>query len=62
MLIKLMPSVKRPKAPRPRGLGDVVAKAAQPIAGAIDAVAGTKLQECGGCKGRQEALNRVFPL
>lgn len=44
-----------------RGLGDVVASIAQPIARAIDKVAGTKIAECGGCKRRREALNRIVP-
>jgi hypothetical protein len=44
-----------------RGLGDVVAAMAQPIAGALDAVLGTDLQNCGGCKERQELLNQKFP-
>lgn len=43
------------------GLGDLVAKVAQPIAKVIDAVAGTNVQGCGGCKKRQEALNRFLP-
>jgi hypothetical protein len=42
-----------------RGLGDLVAKVAQPIAGMIDSVAGTNLKNCGGCKGRREALNKI---
>lgn len=46
-------------------LGDAVAVVAQPIARAIDAVAGTDIQNCGGCKKRQDALNelgqRLFP-
>lgn len=45
-----------------RGLGDLVAKVAQPIAKAIDKVAGTNLKECGGCKKRQAALNKMFPF
>ena len=40
------------------GLGDRVAAVAQPIARAIDAVLGTHVAECGGCKRRREALNR----
>lgn len=44
------------------GLGDVVAKVAKPIASAIDAVAGTNLKNCGGCKKRQEKLNQAFPM
>jgi hypothetical protein len=45
-----------------KGLGDVVAMFAQPIAGAIDAVAGTKIKKCGGCAKRREALNQMFPF
>lgn len=41
------------------GLGDAVAMVAQPIARAIDRVAGTNIQGCGGCKQRQEMLNRI---
>jgi hypothetical protein len=41
------------------GLGDAVAMVAQPIARAIDRVAGTNIQNCGGCKQRQEMLNRL---
>jgi hypothetical protein len=37
--------------------GDRIASVAQPIAKAIDKVAGTKIQECGGCKQRRAALN-----
>jgi len=46
---------------KPRGLGDAVAMVAQPIAKAIDAIAGTNIQQCGACKKRQEALNRIVP-
>ena len=46
---------------RSRGLGDLVASVTQPIARAIDAVAGTNIQNCGGCKQRQEALNKLVP-
>lgn len=48
--------------PRATGLGDVVAKVAQPIAKAVDAVAGTNLANCGGCKRRQQKLNQKFPM
>jgi hypothetical protein len=48
-------------APPPRGLGDLVASIAQPIAKAIDSVARTKIAECGGCKKRQAMLNRIMP-
>jgi len=50
----IMPSV--------RGLGDVVAIVAQPVAKAIDAVAGTKLSACGGCQKRRNKLNLKFPI
>ncbi len=43
------------------GLGDLVAKVAQPIAKGIDSIAGTDIQNCGGCKKRQEALNNLIP-
>lgn len=48
----------------PLGLGDVVAAVAQPVAHAIDAVAGTHLARCGGCTGpggRKERLNEAMP-
>jgi hypothetical protein len=45
-----------------RGLGDVVAMVAQPIARAIDSVAGTNIKECGGCAKRREKLNLLLPL
>ena len=38
---------------RVKWLGDVVEKVAKPIAKAIDAVAGTKIQNCGGCNKRR---------
>jgi len=38
-------------------LGDRVHAVAQPIAKAIDKVAGTNIQRCGGCKRRRAALN-----
>lgn len=57
-----LPKPKWEANPRIRGtvgLGDAVAFVAQPIAKAIDAVAGTHVAECGGCKKRRAALNRV---
>jgi len=45
-----------------RGLGDVVAVVAQPIAKAIDRVAGTKIQGCNSCQRRREALNKAVPI
>jgi hypothetical protein len=47
--------------PKPIGLGDRVERIAQPIAKIIDKVAGTDIQECGGCKKRKEWLNKNFP-
>lgn len=46
----------------PRGVGDLVALVAKPIAGVIDAVAGTKLKRCGSCAARRAALNKAMPL
>ena len=48
--------------PSPSGLGDRVERIAQPIARVIDSLAGTNIQQCGGCKKRREALNKAFPL
>lgn len=42
-----------------RGLGDAVAVVAQPIARAVDAVLGTDLENCGGCRRRRAALNAL---
>ena len=43
------------------GLGDRVERIAQPIARAIDKVAGTNIQGCGACQKRKEYLNEKFP-
>lgn len=40
-----------------KGLGDVVHAIAQPIAQAIDSVAGTKIKGCGACAKRRANLN-----
>jgi hypothetical protein len=40
----------------------VVAAVAQPIARAIDRVAGTDIQHCGACGARRDSLNKIFPL
>jgi len=45
-----------------QGLGDLVHKIANPIAKAIDAVAGTNIQGCGGCAKRREQLNKIAPI
>lgn len=39
-----------------RGIGDIVAAFAKPVAQLVG------LENCGGCKDRQEALNKAFPL
>ena len=41
------------------GLGDRVARIAQPVAGMIDAVLGTSLKTCGGCQKRKGLLNKL---
>lgn len=43
------------------GLGDALAAVAEPIAGAIDAVAGTRLKGCQPCRGRRARLNNLVP-
>lgn len=45
-----------------RGLGDIVAVAAKPVAKAIDAILGTDFKNCPGCAKRQDKLNKAFPL
>jgi hypothetical protein len=45
-----------------RGAGDIVAKVAQPIAKTIDKVFKTNVSGCGGCKARQDALNKLLPI
>tara|TARA_R110000796_G_scaffold248400_1_gene375134 strand:+ start:931 stop:1161 length:231 start_codon:yes stop_codon:yes gene_type:complete len=47
--------------PKATGLGDRVERIAQPIARAIDKVAGTNIQGCGACQKRKEYLNEKFP-
>jgi hypothetical protein len=44
-----------------RGLGDVVARVAKPIARAVDRVAGTRLANCKECGRRQNRLNHIPP-
>ncbi len=43
------------------GLGDAVASVAQPIARVLDRALGTHIENCGGCKQRRDALNRIVP-
>ena len=42
-----------------RGLGDMVHVVLNQIAKIVDAVAGTNMQGCGGCRDRQNALNNL---
>jgi hypothetical protein len=49
------------EAPVSRGLGDIVHSVANPIARVIDAVAGTKIANCGSCAERRAALNKMVP-
>ncbi len=51
----------KPKS-RPRGLGDLVAIVAQPLANLADGLLGTRISECGGCKARQKKLNQIMPF
>lgn len=44
-----------------RGLGDLVATLAEPIARASDAVLGTHLVGCQSCAERRAALNKLVP-
>lgn len=60
--IMLARILKNAPADKINGLGDLVAFVAQPVARAIDKLAGTKLVGCGGCKKRRELLNQAFPL
>lgn len=48
--------------PKLIGLGDVVAMVAQPVARAIDRVAGTNIEHCSGCAKRRAALNAAVPF
>lgn len=48
------------RAARKIRLGDRVERIAQPIAKAIDKVAGTNIQGCGACKKRKEWLNNLI--
>lgn len=56
-----LPRTPQDDHPHPTGLGDLVGAAAQPIARAIDRIAGTDLAHCGGCAARKAALNAAVP-
>jgi len=49
----------RPKSRKITGLGDAVAVVAQPIARAIDRLAGTNIKHCAGCAKRRHTLNQI---
>jgi len=49
--------MNRPR--KQKGLGDMVHAVAQPIAKAIDALAGTRLSKCRACARRRQSLNRL---
>ena len=57
-----MKPIPRVSAKKYRGLGDVVEAVAQPIARAIDRVAGTDIEHCAGCAKRRKTLNRIIPF
>jgi hypothetical protein len=54
--------IKRVSVRRYRGAGDILAKAAAPIANAIDRIAGTHLSNCQGCAARRKWLNEHLPM
>jgi len=51
---------RRPR--RLRGIGDLVAVVAHPIAAGIDAALGTNLKNCQSCNDRREDWNQKFPF
>lgn len=53
-LFGLSNPIKPPNKPKSKGLGDTVKKI-------INKVTGGKVKQCGGCKKRQEALNKLMP-
>ncbi len=53
---------RRDTAKSVKGVGDIVAKLAQPIARSIDRVLGTDIEHCGGCQRRKEKLNKLMPF
>jgi hypothetical protein len=52
--------VKNPN--RLRGLGDIVAAVAEPLAAASDKILKTKIKGCSGCAKRREMLNHLIPF
>lgn len=67
-MIKLPEIVHRPDLLKPpplpkvsRGLGDVVAAVANPIAILVDKATGSKIHGCQPCGQRRDALNNLIP-
>ncbi len=54
------PAPKPKELPR-RGLGDVVALVAKPIARTVDKLTGSTMENCQPCSMRQTALNKMVP-
>ena len=51
------PPIPRVPPAKYRGLGDMVAAVAVPVAKALDNLAGTHLRDCPGCAARRAFLN-----
>lgn len=55
--------MKKHRRPRKlKGVGDVVALVAGPLARGLDVVFRTRAGSCRGCEGRKEWLNEKFPF
>lgn len=59
---QLVELVRSPISSSVKGLGDLIAKVANPIAKTLDQTLGTQITGCSGCAKRQAALNRLFPF
>lgn len=59
--LEIVLKYRLPRAAAPFGLGDAVAKVAEPIAKVSDALFGTHLVGCQSCAERRAALNRLVP-
>lgn len=57
--VEILNNIQRQKI---NGIGDIIHKITSPFAIAIDGTLGTNIQNCGGCKKRREALNKLFPI
>lgn len=54
-----MKPIKRVSAKKYKGLGDIVATVAEPIATVLDQTLGTRIKGCASCAKRRQWLNRV---